>query len=320
MFPWVHLYHRAPFAARPLLIPAISRLMRSSFEGAVTGPVDIVHGMRTGREFLPVAARNYARKQSVPYVITALLHHDWHGPRHAPFDRLYRSADGVIALTDFEKEFLVERKGVAEDRVHVTGLGPVLAESYDVTAFRARHGIERPYILFLGRKVDHKGWGAILDAAPQIFAQFPDLEIVFMGPDTPASTARFKATTNSRIRNLGCLDLEEKTAALADCELFCMPSYGEAFGIVYTEAWQLKKPVIGGDTATLRSIITDGVDGLLSSHDPGQLAERVTWLLSHEAEAKRMGEAGLQKMEKRYTWQRIADATAAAYMSATKSH
>ena len=120
MFPWVHLYHRAPFEARPLLIPAISRLMRRSFEGAVSGPVDLVHAGRTGTEFLPVAARSFARRRSVPYVITALLHHDWHGPRHAPFDRLYRSADAVIALTEFEKEFLVEQKGVAEERVHVT--------------------------------------------------------------------------------------------------------------------------------------------------------------------------------------------------------
>ena len=46
----------------------------------------------------------------------------------------------------------------------VTGAGVPIPTSYDADGFRERHGIERPFVLFAGRREGGKGWDWLLDA------------------------------------------------------------------------------------------------------------------------------------------------------------
>jgi glycosyltransferase involved in cell wall biosynthesis len=261
-----------------------------------------------GAEFLPAAALAHSRRLGVPFVITALYHPDWTGRKHRHYERIYRAADAVIALTGFERRVLVE-KGVPEDRIHVTGIGPVVSPQASVERFRERFGIRSRFVLFVGRKVPHKGWSGILAAAPRVLERFPETEFVFIGEDTEPSREAFGARTERRIHNLGAVDLETKTAALAACDLLCLPSTSESFGGVYTEAWAFGKPVV----------VDDGGDGLLSSPDPAELAEKIAWLLGHPEEAARMGSAGKRKVEERYGWDRIAATTLGVYDSVLRN-
>lgn len=297
-------------------IRRIAGLMRSDFEAAVGPRPDLVHTLRIGREFLPTAALEYCRREDVPLVVSALHHPNWTAPHHRHYERIYQAADAVIALTEYEKRLLVERKGVAPERVHVTGIGPVLAPEHDVQAFRARHGIEGPFALFVGRKAPHKGWRTMLEAAPALFARHPDVSLVFLGSDTPESRAAFDAVREPRVRNLGAVDLATKTAALAACELLCVPTVSESFGGVFTEAWAFGKPVIAGDVAPLDEVVARDVDGLLVPQEPGAVCAAMATLFSDPALRTRLGAAGLEKVRARYGWDRLAEATLRAYESA----
>jgi len=314
MLPWALTYRQKPL--RGVAIRRLSALMRPYFATAAAGPTDVIHAVRMGPEFLTHTALAHARRVGVPFVITALHHPDWTAPKHEHYARIYREADAVIALTEYEKQLLVEQKGVRGERVHVTGVGPVLAREYSVEAFREKHGLDRPYVLFVGRKVSHKGWSAMLEAAPRVFERAGDVDFVFIGEDTPDSRAAFDLRDDTRIRNLGPLGLEDKTAALAGCELLCLPSSSESFGGVFTEAWAFGKPVIGGRIPPIAEVIDDGGDGLLSSGDPDELAERIAWLLGHASEAREMGLAGKRKVDERYGWDRLAQATLQVYEAA----
>jgi glycosyltransferase involved in cell wall biosynthesis len=313
MLPWAVAYRRR--VLRGTAIRRISALMRPYFAAAAGGRVDLVHAVRMGPEFLPLTALLHSRRIGAPFVITALHHPDWTGPRHRHYAHIYRAADAVIALTEFEKKVLVEDKGVLQERIHVTGIGPVLAPSHSVERFRERFGIRGPYVLFVGRKVPHKGWAAILAASPRVFERFPEVELVFVGEDGEASREAFAAQQDPRIRNLGPVDLQTKTDALAGCLLLCLPSTSESFGGVTTEAWALGKPVIAGKIPPVAEIVDDGVDGLLSTQDPGELAGKIVRLLDHPEQAARMGEAGRRKVEERYGWDRLAAATLLVYES-----
>lgn len=313
MLPWVLAYRQKPLRERA--IRRIADLMRPYVAAAARGPCDVIHAVRGGCEFLARAALEHSRDIGVPFVVTALHHPDWTAAKHRHYARIYRAADAVIALTDFERRLLVERKGVCETRVNVTGGGPVLASSYSVRKFRESHGLTRPYVLFLGRKAPYKGWRALLAAAPGVFRAAPEADLVFVGEDDPKSLAAFAACGDRRIRNLGTVDLESKTAALAGCELLCVPSSSESFGGVFTEAWSFERPVIGGRTPPVAEVIDDGVDGLLSSQDPGELADRIVWLLTHADDARRMGRAGREKVERRFSWDRLAQKTVGIYES-----
>ena len=104
-----------------------------------------------------------------------------------------------------------------------------------------------------------------------------------------------------------------KTSALAGCEMLCVPSSAESFGGVYTEAWALGRPVIGGSIPSIASVIEDGRTGLLSSQDPGALTERICWLLRSTTRGNEIGAAGRRLVADRYTWERLSTETLEIY-------
>lgn len=316
MLPSVAAYRALPPRRRGPAIRSIARTMRRDFARAAGPRPDLVHGIRIGCEFLATAARDHARRLGVPFVINALHHPGWDGDEHAHYAALYRDADAVIALTEYEREVLIGAKGVAPERVFVTGIGPLLAEHPKPDSFRQRHGLQRPFVLYLGRKVEHKGWRETLDAARAVHEKHPGVDLVFAGVDTRESRAAFAECRDPRVRNLGTLSLDDKTAALAACEFLCMPSSGESFGGVYVEAWKLGKAVIAGDLPSVRCVVDDGVNGELVPRDTRFVADAIVRLLDDPARSAAMGRAGREKVDTLYDLDRILDATLRAYAAA----
>jgi glycosyltransferase involved in cell wall biosynthesis len=317
----VHLSMRdrallAPLAAayyplKDFALPGIARVLARRLREVCSAP-DVIHNGRIGREGLSVASLQLAREMGVPFVFTPFHHPRWVGWFYRAYIRLYREADAVIALTEAEKATLVSL-GVAEERIHITGMSAILSQRYDADGFRARHGIRGPIVLFIGQKYPYKNYEAMLAAAPLVWARWPDVRFVFVGPPTPHSRRVFAAQSDPRILELGAVGLEEKTSALAACDVFCMPSSQESFGGVFVEAWLMNKPVIGGDIPAVREVITDGEDGFLVSADPALIADRIITLLNDASLARRMAEAGRRKALERYTWDRLAAKTLAVY-------
>lgn len=266
----------------------------------------LVHVTRNGREFLARACLDFARRRRVPFVLTPNHHPRWRGWRYREYDRIYYEADALIALTTAEKRLLVEEKGASPERVHVGGVGPILAPDFSAKAFRERFGIQRRFVLYLGQQLKYKGIGELLKAAPQVWQTHPDVDFVFIGPQSDFARRLFRGVADTRIHNLDAVDLETKTSALAACEVMCLPSAQESFGGAYVEAWTLGKPVIGGRIPAIAALIDEGRDGALTDQDPEEIAAHLISLLSDPARARVMGEAGRRKVELHYAWPRLA--------------
>ena len=277
--------------------------------------VDLIHNVRFGREGLSYASLKAARHRDIPFVLTPVHHPRWVGWRYRAYNKLYRMADAVIALTHAEKQVLVEL-GVREERISVTGIGPILTDRADPSAFRSSHKIEGPMVLFLGQHYQYKGYRQVLKAAPLVWKKLPEAHFVFIGPAVRQSEQDFSDITDQRIHRLGKVSLQEKTNALAACTLLCVPSVQESFGGIYTEAWSFGKPVIGCNIPSVSEVITDGIDGYVVAQDPEQIAERICHLLLHPSQLQVMGAAGKQKVESKFTWQRLAELTEQVYLRA----
>jgi len=273
---------------------------------------EVVHNSRIGREPLSFASLALARRHDVPFFLTPFHHPRWGGWMHRHYLRLYRLADGIIALTETEKRTLVEL-GVCEDRIHVAGMGPVLAPTGSGERFRQRHGVFGPLVLFLGQKYRYKNIAALLDAAPLVWGRFPEAWFAFLGPRTPYSRRLFRSLRDRRIIELDSVDLQEKTDALKACDLLCLPSSQESFGAVFLEAWMMGKPVVGARIPAVAEVISDGNDGLLTEPTAPAIAERIVGLLQDGRFAAAMGRAGKAKAEARFTWNQIAATIERAY-------
>lgn len=310
LLPFVPIY----YLWMDLSLEKIARHLEAHLE-PYAEKADLVHNVRQGREGLSYASHQAARQRDIPFVLTPAHHPRWVGWRYRPFIKLYQMADAVIALTQTEKQILAGL-GVKEGRIFVTGMGPVLAPQAQPESFLLAHPMDGPMVLFLGSHFLYKGYRQVLQAARRVWEQVPNAQFVFIGSAVGRSEADFETYEDPRIHRLKNVDLQEKTNALAACTLLCVPSTQESFGAIYTEAWSFAKPVIGCPIPAVSEVIADGEDGFLVEQDPDSIAERIVYLLRHPAEAAVMGRAGQQKVETRYTWEKLAALTEAAYQAA----
>lgn len=274
---------------------------------------DIIHSIRAGSEYLNLCSRRVARTLDIPYVFTPIAHLS--GDRvdyFRMFRKLYQKADALIAMTEYEKQWLITQ-GADPRNVHSVGVGPVLPDAFDGRRFRERYEIDGYIVLFIGQKYRYKGYVELLQASREVQDRFPNTCFVFIGPRTPESRISFFPYADHRIIELGVVSDQEKADALAACDIFCMPSLQESFGSVFLEAWMMGKPVIAGDIPCERELVDDGEDGFLVRQDPGEIAGRIMDLLGDEKLRERMGRSGREKVLQRYTWDRIAEKMMAIY-------
>jgi glycosyltransferase involved in cell wall biosynthesis len=305
--PWLPLYYPLMSVALSAIAPITAQHLHS-----YAAQADLIHNIRIGREILSYASLQAARQQDIPFVFTPVHHPRWVGWRYRAYLQLYRMADAVIALTQAEKQVLMSL-GVPEDKIFVTGIGPVLAAEAEPTRFLQHYNLSAPIVLFLGQHYPYKGYRQLLQATSLVWQQVPEAQFVFIGPPVADSETTFAEFSDRRIHRLGHVDLQTKSDAIAACTLLCVPSTQESFGGVYTEAWSFAKPVIGCPIPAVAEVIQDGVNGFLVAQEPTEIADLILQLLQHPTQAAAMGAAGQQRVEAQFTWQKIADRLETAY-------
>lgn len=274
---------------------------------------DIVHNVC--REYLESAA-SVAQRAGAAFVLTPLPHPGQFHGGDTPADLAhYRRADAIVALTEWERRWYAKH-GIDITRVVTSGLACSTRPAGGGAEFRKRHGIppDAPVVLFIGRKERYKGYIQILDATELVWRELPEARFVFIGIQGWYSTFvdDFKRYSDERILDFENASPEVKGAALDACDVFCMPSQYESFGIPYLEAWSYGKPVIACDIPTSREVVSDGADGVLVSQQADRVAEAIVKLARDPGRRAAMGRAGQQKLA-RYTWDRTLGRTEEAY-------
>lgn len=300
---WHPLLRRlTSLVSRPALQPLARRLYCQAYQPALNTAmppsVNVVHYVGTGWELLGFAALAEAWKRGAAFTVLPAVHPGTWGD--SPLDvSLYNQADAVFTLSEAERGHLMQC-GVMPERLHVCGLAPAPAPQGDGATFRRRHQLgDRPLILFVGRQDRGKGYHALREAMPDILAAVPDACLVVIGPDREPP---YPPVPETALLDLGTADEAEKANALAACDVFCLPSAHESFGIVYVEAWAYGKPVVGGPAPAVQELIAEGEDGFCVAQDKDAIAGALVRLLRVPALCRRLGDAGRRKQQERYTW------------------
>ncbi len=265
-----------------------------------------------------------ARSQGVPTLITPHLHFDQPVTFAIGYmRRALQECDHSIADTEAERIHLINM-GLDSWRVSTVGVGvrPEQFPTLDRRTVRRQFGLpEDAYVmLFYGRKDEYKGIGRVIKAYSALRDEYPQLRLFSIGPETDYSRsllARYKDLPGWV--NLGALPDQARAQALNAADCLVLPSQGEAFGIVFLEAWLTHLPVIGPRNPSVSTLISEGQDGLLTDPtDVDELATCVRHLIDHPALARQMGERGRQKVLARYTVARIVDRVEGVYLRALR--
>lgn len=205
--------------------------------------------------------------------------------------------------------------GFDPDRLRVVpwGVDATRASDDEVAAARARHGLDRPYLLFVGTIEPRKNLAGLIEAVAQLGDR--DLDLVIVGPDgwntdLAALLAKLEGSTIG-VRTLGFLPLDQLPPLHAGAEVFCFPSLREGFGMPVLDAMAQGAPVVTS-AATATAEVAGDAGLLVDPHDPRAIAAAIARILDDPALAADLRDRGPERAAT-FTWDRTARLTTAAY-------
>ncbi|MFV0244052.1 MAG: glycosyltransferase family 4 protein [Qingshengfaniella sp.] len=151
-------------------------------------------------------------------------------------------------------------------------------------------------ILFVGRLAAMKGVPVLLRAVAQVRTRYPDLHLTLIGdgPERPQIEALTRHLGLAEcVEFAGYRDQDEVAAALAETDIFALPSFAEGLPVVLMEAMAAGVPVVATRIAGISELVEDGVSGRIAhASDVRGFATALEGLLADPAAAQRMGHAG----------------------------
>lgn len=213
------------------------------------------------------------------------------------FQPFFRSPRGIVYLTPEEQALVEDASGNREVPSVVIGSGVNLPEPDPTLDFRAKHGLLRPFVLYVGRVDRNKG-------AVTLFAYFrkfleesgTDVDLVLAGKSV------VQVPDHPRIRHVGFITEEEKVAALRQCRLLVMPSPYESLSVITLEAWKLGVPVLANARCNVLMGQCLRSNGGLFYHGYAEFAEGLRLLLGQPGLAEALGRQGKAYVEREYSW------------------
>lgn len=223
--------------------------------------------------------------------------------------RCYRESAAVFTMSLWLREFLVRECGLPREKVHAVGGG------INVNAALIRPGQrEGRRILFVGRNFERKGGPLVVQAFGILRKKYLSEAELYLAGATEADIRTAlrereilpEASDWQKIHLLGDLGTDRLAEYYNLCDVFCMPSYFEAYGLVFAEALAYGLPCIGRNKFAMPEFIEDGCTGkLFSGEDPERLAEDLWELLQNPKYREEV--AGRREWYLReYSWDRVA--------------
>jgi glycosyltransferase involved in cell wall biosynthesis len=186
-------------------------------------------------------------------------------------------------------------------------------------------------VLFVGRLERRKGILDLFDAVPRVVSRVPNVKFVIAGADNSRNdgfqaehgiqyagyfAARYPAM-RQHMTFLGAVSEERLHELYQTCDLFVAPSLYESFGLIYLEAMNYAKPVIGCQVGGIPEVVEHGVTGLLVEPEASRaLAEAIVSLLDMPGRLREMGLSGRQRLLDNFSYLQMARGFERIYRSA----
>lgn len=205
----------------------------------------------------------------------------------------YDRAAGIFTMSHWLHDYL--SGGGYSGKVHFAGGGINLnANLIDESRKQGNK------ILFVGKDFERKNGPFVINAFSLAKKVRPDIELYIAGPKN------LDVSNIDGVHSLGRLSFDNVVEYFNICDIFCMPSKFEAYGIVFPEALTFGLPCIGRNAFEMPYFIEDGVTGGLLKHEnAGELAKLMLNLLEN-TEIKNTVRSRRGYYLNEYSWDTVA--------------
>ena len=230
-------------------------------------------------------------------------------------ERICSGADHVFAVSTPLRDFLVEKRNVAERNVTVlpNGANPEKFDpNFNADPFRRELGVSDKFVIgFVGILRQWHGVELLLQVFANLNQRHSDLHLVLLG-DGP-----MQDTLERLARNLGVADLVSFTGRkdhesvknyVATMDVAVSPRatfYASPMKIL--EYMAMGVPTVAPNMPNIRDIVEHGEDGLLfDAENPHALEQALERLLTNRTLAHTLGTKARQKIVSQLNWERNA--------------
>jgi D-inositol-3-phosphate glycosyltransferase len=321
----VHVVHIAAGPPRPLpsdlVLPHMgefARILGEQWRDGWQPDVAHAHFWTSG-----LAAVTAARQLNIPVVQSFHELGEFgevaDGPSRSGYERaLGRAVDRVVAQTQEEVRGLV-RIGVPRASLTVVPAG-VDSETFTPDGPAVQRDPERPRILSVGKLVERKGFGDVIQAMRYV----PGAEVVVVGgpPADRLPTDPGARLLQSMAEQFKVADRFRMVGAVAHRDL---PSWYRSADVLIATPWEEQAaleamacgvPIVGPAAGSLTETVVDGLTGdLVPERDPRALGSALRRLVNDKVRRFTYATAALDRARQAYSWRRVAAQVGSVYAS-----
>jgi glycosyltransferase involved in cell wall biosynthesis len=328
------IYHRCAFDLGTNLMHYVENMCHAMVDRFYAiekevGGFDVLHG----HDWHVVNALNRIKaEKGYPFVLT--YHSTEYGRNGSAFGDWYEFkevsgrewygglvADKIITVSHTMKGELMWLYNIPDWKIHVVPNG-IKGERYrrnvDPGRVKERYGIHplAPTILFIGRLVMQKGPDLLIETIPYVLHHRWDAKFIIAGDGGMRPSLEHRAWelgVSDAVRFLGYISDETYIELLNACDIVCIPSRNEPFGIVLLEAWSAEKAVVATDIGGPSENITNFKDGIKVYLNPWSIAWGINYIINDAKGVREMGKRGRETAERIFNWDIIASKTLEVY-------
>lgn len=227
------------------------------------------------------------------------------------------AAQRVIAVSQATADDLQRHHRTPANRIRViyeAAAAPQIIDADQVNDVRTRHGLHRPYALFVGTIQPRKNVARLLQAYAWLYRSTAvGWDLVFAGAPGWLSDALYEEAAalglRAQIRFLGFVPDAELPALLKGAHFFAFPSLFEGFGLPVLEAQSYGVPVLTSNNSSLPEVAGDAAL-LVDPTDVDAIANAMLRLSQDEVLRQQLIEAGYANV-RRFSWEKAARETLA---------
>jgi glycosyltransferase involved in cell wall biosynthesis len=242
---------------------------------------------------------------------------------HQYFNRSLERAAEIITVSEATRKDLCEIYDIPPEKVTAVLSGvdaDIFAPSDEaaVADVKRRHGIEGPYLLFVGGLEPRKNLRMLLrafshlpdDVRPTLVLAGGTVHWIPGGPEIMTSAMRsLPEDVRSRVVLTGYVTEADKVALLSGAEALVYPSVYEGFGMPVLEAMACGTPVLTSNLSSLPEVAGEAAV-LVDPYETSSIADGMQRLLTDEGLRSRLRAEGLARAGE-FTWAETARKTAA---------
>lgn len=264
--------------------------------------VNLIHCHQTSVLGSVVPAIWYKRKVALVVSRHILNSHNKRDPFHA---LLYRRVDYLLVLSHTMRRNLAETFPVPEKKLRIVNLAIDMdrfnPHIVDRQQMRDEWGIPvNGFVVGLVGRIDPmKGQDLMIKAIAQVRKTYTDVYGIMVGNETPGLDGLYIQELEESIRQLhleGSIFLQpakkEVPQVMAALDLFVMPSWSEAFGLVAIEAMAMGIPCILGRGGSAEEMASHSGAELVKGRDAYDLAQKIIYLRNNPESCDKMRSKG----------------------------